>query len=195
MALTPSTMLPLGTALPLALMRERLSPVQGGTPEAGLPADAELTARPVLVLFLCPHCPFVKHIEAELTRLQNDFRDHTAIVAICSNSTLTHPQDGPAGMAAQARSQGWDFPYLQDPDQRVALAFRAACTPDLFLFDGSHRLFYRGQLDDSRPGNGRPCHGGDLRAAVTALREGRPAPEPQQPSIGCNIKWHPKSPS
>jgi len=190
MALTASSMLPLGTPLPLEAMGAALLPVSGG----GLDPGA-LAGRPVLVLFLCPHCPFVKHIEAELTRLQNDFRDHTAIVAICSNSTLTHPQDGPAGMAAQARSQGWDFPYLQDPDQRVALAFRAACTPDLFLFDGSHRLFYRGQLDDSRPGNGRPCHGGDLRAAVTALREGRPAPEPQQPSIGCNIKWHPKSPS
>jgi thiol-disulfide isomerase/thioredoxin len=196
MALTLSTMLPLGTILPLALMREQLTPVHsgppvGGTPEAGLPGDAELTERPVLVLFLCPHCPFVKHIEPEITRLQADFGSHVQLLGIRSNSTRTHPQDGAEGMRAQAVAQGWTFPYLADPQQEVANAFRAACTPDLFLFDVDHRLVYRGQLDGSRPGNDLPLDGRDLRAAITALLAGRPVAVEQVASIGCNIKWHP----
>jgi thiol-disulfide isomerase/thioredoxin len=178
-------MLPLGTALPLALMRERL------TPAAGLPDDEELTARPVLVLFLCPHCPFVKHIEAEITRLEADFGNQVQLLGICSNSTRTHPQDGPEGMRAQAVAHAWTFPYLADPQQEVAKAFRAACTPDLFLFDADHRLVYRGQLDGSRPGNDLPLDGRDLRAAITALLAGRPVAAEQVASIGCNIKWHP----
>lgn len=186
MALTPSTMLPLGTALPLEAMTRELEPVSGAPLEA-----ATLPGRPVLVLFLCPHCPFVKHIETEITRLQNDLGDRASIVAICSNSTETHPQDGPEGMAAQARNRQWSFPYLADPRQQVAREFRAACTPDLFLFDGDHRLAYRGQLDGSRPGTDVPLDGRDLRAAITALLEGQTLPEPQVPSIGCNIKWHP----
>jgi hypothetical protein len=186
MVLTASTMLPLGTPLPLAAMEEGLRPVTGG------PLDPALLAagRPVLVLFLCPHCPFVKHAEAELTRLQNDLAGKTSILGICSNSTTSHPQDGPEGMAAQARGCGWTFPYLQDPEQSVARTFRAACTPDPFLFDAAHSLAYRGQLDDSRPGSGAPCDGRDLRAALEAVLEGRPVPEPQRPAIGCNIKWH-----
>ncbi|MDM7953102.1 MAG: thioredoxin family protein [Cyanobium sp. CZS 25K] len=183
MVLTASTMLPLGTPLPVAAMQGGLRPVTGGTLEA-----AALEGRPVLVLFLCPHCPFVKHVEAELTRLQDDLTGRVALIGICSNSTTTHPQDGPEGMAAQALSCRWTFPYLQDPDQSVAQAFRAACTPDVFLFDAAHRLAYRGQFDDSRPGGGA-CDGRDLRAALAALLEGRPLPEPQRPAIGCNIKW------
>ncbi|WP_254952723.1 MULTISPECIES: thioredoxin family protein [unclassified Cyanobium] len=183
--LTASTMLALGTQLPVAAMQAGLRPVTGGP----LSATA-LEGRPVLVLFLCPHCPFVKHVEAELTRLQEDLGGRASLIGICSNSTISHPQDGPAGMVAQARARGWTFPYLQDPDQDVARAFQAACTPDPFLFDARHRLAYRGQLDGSRPGAGIACDGRDLRAALKALLEGRPVPEPQQPAIGCNIKWH-----
>ncbi|MFO0037691.1 MAG: thioredoxin family protein [Synechococcaceae cyanobacterium] len=186
MALTPSTMLPLGTPLPLAAMAAGLTPVSGG----GLD-PAALADRPVLVLFLCPHCPFVKHIEPEIGRLAADFGDRATLVAICSNSERTHPQDGPAGMAEQARAQGWTFPYLQDADQAVAHAFRAACTPDLYLFDASHQLAYRGQLDGSRPGNGLPLDGRDLRTALTAVLAGEPVGADQIASIGCNIKWHP----
>jgi thiol-disulfide isomerase/thioredoxin len=186
MSLTPSTMLPLATTLPLEAMG------QGLTPVSGEPLDpAALAGQPVLVLFLCPHCPFVKHIEPEIGRLAADFGERAALVAICSNSAATHPQDGPEGMAAQARAQGWRFPYLQDTDQSVARAFRAACTPDLFLFDAAHRLAYRGQLDGSRPGNAVPLDGRDLRAALEAVLVGAPVPPEQTPSIGCNIKWHP----
>jgi thiol-disulfide isomerase/thioredoxin len=146
---------------------------------------------PVLVLFLCPHCPFVKHIEPELTRLQQDVGQQVALVAIRSNSLATHPQDGPSEMAAQAANNGWRFPYLADDSQAVARAFQAACTPDLYLFDGAHQLVYRGQLDGSRPGNAIPLDGRDLRAALTAVLAGQAPPSEQRPSIGCNIKWHP----
>ncbi len=187
MALTPSTMLPLGTPLPWARMAEALTPVSGGA----LPEAAALAGKPVLVLFLCPHCPFVKHIEPEITRLQDDFGDAVTVVAIRSNSLATHPQDGPAGMEAQAIAHGWRFPYLADDSQSVARAFQAACTPDVYLFDRHHQLRYRGQLDGSRPGNAIPLDGRDLRAALAAVIAGHdPAPE-QLPSIGCNIKWHP----
>lgn len=186
MVLTASTMLPLGTVLPLEAMTAGLRPVAGG------PLEPEgLEGKPVLVLFLCPHCPFVKHIEPELTRLQHDLAGRVALIGLCSNSVASHPQDGPEGMAAQARAHGWSFPYLQDPQQSVARAFRAACTPDPFLFDAAHRLAWRGQLDGSRPGGGSACDGRDLRAALERVLAGLPVPEPQQPAIGCNIKWHP----
>ena len=187
MALTASTMLPLGTPLPLAAMQAGLMPVCGGP----LLADA-LAGRPVLVLFISVHCPFVKHVEPELSRLGFDLADRVAIIAIGSNSVLTHPQDGPEGMRAQAAACGWSFPYLHDADQTVARAFGAACTPDLYLFDADHQLAYRGQLDDSRPGNDRPVDGRDLRAAVTAVLAGGVVAAEQLPSIGCNIKWHPE---
>jgi len=187
MALTASTMLPLGTPLPLAAMQAGLTPVCGGP----LQADA-LAGRPVLVLFISVHCPFVKHVEPELSRLGFDLADRVAIIAIGSNSVLTHPQDGPEGMRAQAAACGWSFPYLHDADQTVARAFGAACTPDLYLFDADHRLAYRGQLDDSRPGNDRPVDGRDLRAAVTAVLAGGVVAAEQLPSIGCSIKWHPE---
>ena len=177
MALTPSTMLPLGTPLPQALLeRERnrgaLEEVVGRLPSAGA-----LAGRPVLVLFLSCHCPFVKHIEAEITRLHKDLGNQTALLGIASNSLRSHPQDGPDGMAAQAATHGWTF--------------QAACTPDPFLFDRAHRLAYRGQLDPSRPGNDLPCDGRDLRAALAAVLADQPVCEPQIASIGCNIKWHP----
>lgn len=186
MALTPSTMLPLGSPLPLALLQEQLTPISGGALE-----PASLAGRPVLLLFLCPHCPFVHHIQAEVGRLARDVGTRAALIAINSNSTLTHPQDGPEGMRQQAEREGWRFPYLQDRDQVVAKALQAACTPDLFLFDADHRLAYRGQLDGSRPGNAIACDGRDLRAAIDAVWAGRAPAEPQRPSIGCNIKWHP----
>ena len=200
MAVTASTMLPLGTALPFSVLQEHLTPVVGSIPEA-----AALEGRPVLVMFLCPHCPFVKHIEPELPRLESDFAGTAPprldVLAISSNSTRTHPQDGPDGLRAQAAAHGWRFPYLLDADQQLARAFRAACTPDLFLFSparpSSDRsaqlplLVYRGQLDASRPGNGLPLDGADLRRALAALQAGQPVPAEQQPAIGCNIKWHP----
>ncbi len=184
MVRTASTMLPLGTELPLALIERHRG--EG----VGDPFDpAALASRPVLVLFLCPHCPFVKHVEPELSRLQAEFTGRVALLGFCSNSPLTHPQDGLEGMRAQAAALGWTFPYLLDPDQAIAKDFRAACTPDLFLFDAAQRLVYRGQLDDSRPGNNLPLDGHDLRAAITALLAGQPVPLEQKPSIGCSIKW------
>ena len=195
MVLTPSTMLPLGTALP-AFTLEQIWGAQGpvGSGESGEPWSTNaLAAEPVLVLFLCAHCPFVKHIEPELTRLERDYGSRVQIVAISSNSTRTHPQDSPAGLQEQARHHGWSFPYLFDASQAVARAFHAACTPDLYLFDHQHHLVYRGQLDSSRPGNNQPLDGRDLRGAIEALLAGKPVSPEQKPSIGCNIKWHPEA--
>ena len=195
MVLTPSTMLPLGTPLP-ACSLEQVWGAQGaiGSGASGEPwSSSALAAQPVLVLFLCAHCPFVKHIEPELRRLERDYGERIQIVAISSNSTITHPQDGPEGLREQAERNGWNFPYLFDATQEVAKAFRAACTPDLYVFDASHQLVYRGQLDGSRPGNDTPLDGRDLRAALEALLAGQPIPPAQQPSIGCNIKWHPQA--
>jgi thiol-disulfide isomerase/thioredoxin len=203
MVLTPSTMLPLGTPLPAFSLAQvagagAASSAASGEGSPGTWRTAGLSPQPVLVLFLCAHCPFVKHIEPELSRLERDYGDRVQIVAISSNSTRTHPQDGPAGLRAQAERCGWRFPYLFDADQSVARAFQAACTPDLFLFgpaDPSHQLVYRGQLDASRPGSSGPqaarLDGRDLRAALDALLAGQPVDPQQTPSIGCNIKWHP----
>ncbi len=201
MALTPSAMLPLGTPLPLELIAAELAAgttqqVSGTPLDLGGPGVEALAGRPVLVLFLCAHCPFVKHIEPELTRLADEHAGGAGVsrlqlIGISSNSTLTHPQDGPEGLRAQAAAHHWTFPYLFDADQVLARAFQAACTPDLFLFGPDHRLLYRGQLDDSRPGNGLPCDGRDLRAAITAVLAGKPVSGEQRPAIGCNIKWHP----
>ena len=195
MVLTASTMLPLGTPLP-AFTLEQVWGAQGavGSRESGEAwSSCTLGAQPVLVLFLCAHCPFVKHIEPELSRLERDYGRQVQIVAISSNSTITHPQDGPDGLREQAKRNSWRFPYLFDASQAVAKTFLAACTPDLYLFDASHQLVYRGQLDDSRPGNATPLDGRDLRAALNALLSGQPIRAEQQPSIGCNIKWHPEA--
>ena len=194
MVLTPSTMLPLGTPLPafeLAQVWGANSAVGAGEHGATW-SSTSLSAQPVLVLFLCAHCPFVKHIEPELSRLEADFGSQVQTVAISSNSTITHPQDGPEGLREQAARNGWGFPYLFDASQAVARTFHAACTPDLYLFDTAHQLVYRGQLDGSRPGNDQPLDGRDLRAAMAALLSGQPISADQQPSIGCNIKWHPE---
>ena len=186
MALTPSTMLALGSPLPLELLQGCLTPVCGGVLD-----PAALAGRPVLLLFVCPHCPFVHHVQGEIGRLARDYGDRASLIGINSNSLRSHPQDGPEAMRQQAQAHGWSFPYLQDPQQTAARALRAACTPDPFLFDAGHRLAYRGQLDASRPGNTLACDGRDLRAALDAVLAGQ-APAPGQlPSIGCNIKWHP----
>jgi hypothetical protein len=193
MALTPSRMVPLGTALPRQALLAALE-LGVAVPVAGEPLH-HLPAGPLLVLFLCAHCPFVRHVEAEIGRLERDF-PALQLLAISSNSTLTHPQDGPEGLRAQARAQGWSFPYLFDAEQQLARAFCAACTPDPFLYaweesTGEHRLVYRGQFDASRPGSPLPCGGADIRAAITALLAGQPVPQDQRPAIGCNIKWRP----
>jgi thiol-disulfide isomerase/thioredoxin len=182
MAATPSTMLPLGTPLPPF----QLPDLNG----ALVSTDDMRDAAPVLIAFICPHCPFVQHIRQEFARVARDYRPRgVAVIAINANDVVTFPRDGVEGMRAEAQAAGYDFPYLLDESQEVARAFQAACTPDLFLFDASRRLVYRGQFDDSRPGNGVPVTGADVRAALDAVLSGTPAPDAQKPSIGCNIKW------
>ena len=155
-----------------------------------LVSPADYRARPLLVMFICNHCPFVKHIRAELARIGRDYAPRgVGIVAISSNDTDKHPDDSPDLMKAEAAQAGYTFPYLFDETQEVAKAYHAACTPDFFLFDAGHRLVYRGQLDDSRPSNGKPVTGRDLRAALDAVLAGEPVATAQMPSIGCNIKW------
>jgi hypothetical protein len=142
------------------------------------------------VAFLCPHCPYVKHIEARFGEVTADLIDRgAAVVAIQSNAVEDYPQDGPEQMAEQAAAHGFGFPYLLDDAQEVAKAFTAACTPDLFVFDRDQRLAYRGQFDDTRPSSGGPATGADLVAAVEALLDGGMPEADQVPSIGCNIKW------
>src|SRR5580658_3995728 len=182
MALTPSTMLPLGTPAP-----DFRLPDTGGK----MVALGDFKSAPALAeLFICNHCPFVKHIQAGLAQLGRDYQARgAAIVAISANDAQNYPDDSPAKMAQEAKSAGYVFPYLYDESQAVAKAYRAACTPDFFLFDASRKLVYRGQFDDSRPGNGVPVTGRDLRAALDAVLAGKPVPGRQLPSIGCNIKW------
>ena len=150
------------------------------------------SAPALLVMFICNHCPFVKHVRQELARLGADYQKKgAAVVAINSNDVVKHPDDSPAKMKEEAKAAGYTFPYLFDESQEVARDYRAACTPDFFVFDGNRRLAYRGQLDDSRPGNNVPVTGKDLRAALDAVIAGKPVPGNQKPSIGCNIKWKP----
>jgi peroxiredoxin len=152
---------------------------------------ADFADRPaLLVMFICNHCPYVKHVRAELARLRQDYQARgVGVVGINSNDVANYPEDNPAEMAKEAKAAGYGFPYLFDESQAVAWAYRAACTPDFFLFDERRRLVYRGQLDDSRPGNGVPVTGADLRTALDALLAGKPLSHEQKPSLGCNIKW------
>lgn len=182
MAMTPSTMLPLGTEAPPF----RLPDTSGNIISSADFADAP----GLLVIFMCNHCPYVKHIRSELARMGKDFQDQgIAVIGINSNDVAGYPDDHPDRMREEIVSAGYTFPYLYDETQQVAQAYRAACTPDFFLFDKNRKLVYRGQMDDSRPGNGRPVTGADLRAAVTRLLNGQPVDPNQKPSIGCNIKW------
>ena len=146
----------------------------------------------LLVAFICGHCPFVRHVRDEFARYAREYASRgLRVVAINSNDLAAYPQDGPPGMRAEAAEAGYDFPYLLDESQAVARAYRAACTPDFFLFDADRRLAYRGQFDASRPGNGVAVTGADPRAATDAVLAGRAAAAEQTPSIGCNIKWKP----
>jgi peroxiredoxin len=184
MALTPSTMLDLGSPAPGFQLRSTEGALVG--------LDDFADARALLVMFLCNHCPYVKHITAALAQLGRDYQGSgAALVAINSNDADAYPDDNFEAMVAEKAARGYVFPYLFDEDQRVAHAYRAACTPDFFVFDAQRRLAYRGQFDDSRPGNGRPVTGADLRAAVSALLGGQPVSARQIPSMGCNIKWKP----
>jgi len=149
-------------------------------------------SRALLVMFICNHCPYVKHVRSELARLGKDYQPKgVAVVAISSNDVGMYPDDSPEAMRREKAEAGYTFPYLYDETQSVARDYRAACTPDLFLFDAQHRLVYRGQLDDSRPGNNVPVTGKDLRAALDAYLAGTPVSRDQRPSLGCNIKWKP----
>ena len=182
MVQTASTMLPLGTKAPLF----SLINVDGRTVSLSSFDGADA----YLVMFICNHCPFVKHVAPELAKLGAEYRrKNVAVVAISSNDVSTHPQDSPEQMVHEAEERGYVFPYLYDEDQAVAKAYHAACTPDFYVFDKHRNLVYRGQLDDSRPGNGVPVTGKDLRAALDAALAGQPQPAGQKPSIGCNIKW------
>lgn len=182
MVRTASDMLPLGTTAPDFRLRDAVSGRDVAL--ADLPAD-----RPLLVMFLCNHCPYVVHVRDEIGRLAADYREHVTIVAINANDLATHPDDGPEHMRTLAIELGWAFPFLFDDTQDVAKAYHAACTPDFFLFDRERRLAYRGQLDGSRPGNTVPVTGADLRGALDAVVAGRSPTTEQRPSLGCNIKW------
>ena len=184
MVKTASTMLPLGTR----------------APEFSLPSSdgkkvslKDFSGRKgLLVMFICNHCPFVKHLRSALAKFGSEYQEKgLGIVAISSNDAKAYPDDSPERMREEAKSAGYTFPYLYDESQEVAKAYTAACTPDFFLFDADRKLVYRGQFDDSRPGSDIPITGKDLRAACDAVLAARPAPERQKPSIGCNIKWKP----
>jgi peroxiredoxin len=185
MARTASMMLELGTAAPGFQLPDVVS---GHT----ISLATFATQNALLVMFICEHCPFVKHVEHELANIGKDYKSRNlGIVAISSNSVQTHPQDSPEHLKAMAERLGFTFPYCYDESQAVAKAYTAACTPDFFLFDSNFKLVYRGQLDDSRPGNDKPVAGRDLRAAIDAVLDNQPLTTPQIPSIGCNIKWTP----
>lgn len=146
----------------------------------------------LLVMFICKHCPYVVHVREELARLGRDYATKDiGIVAISANDVANYPDDAPEQLAAMAKALQFTFPFCYDESQQTAKAYTAACTPDFFLFDAKRTLVYRGQLDDSRPGNGKPLNGRDLRAAIDAVLAGKPVSPKQQPSIGCNIKWKP----
>ena len=151
---------------------------------------ADFAGKPLVVAFICNHCPFVKHVRDGLATFAREYATRgLAFVAINSNDITDHPDDSPVKMKDEARAAGYVFPYLFDESQAVARAYKAACTPDFFVFDKAHRLAYRGQFDGSRPGNDVPVTGEDLRAAADAVLAGKPVPKEQRPSLGCNIKW------
>ena len=183
MVLTPSIMLPLGTTAPDFSLPDTVS----GTTKTLTELKSD---QATVIMFICNHCPFVIHINPELVRLANEYQSQgVSFIAISANDAEAYPQDDPEQMTKHAAAVGYPFPYLYDESQEVAAAYQAKCTPDLFVFDGDMRLAYRGQLDDSRPGNDKPLNGQDLRAALDSILAGEQPSEDQKPSIGCNIKW------
>lgn len=177
-------MLPLGTKAPDFLLPDPEGRIYGLKDFLNVPA--------LLVMFICNHCPYVKHVQGEIAKMGRDFQARgVGVLAVCSNDAQKYPDDAPPRMMQVARQAGYTFPYVYDPNQEAAKAYRAACTPEFYLFDRDGKLVYRGQMDDSRPGNGIPVTGRDLRAAVEAVLEGKPISAEQKPSIGCNIKWKP----
>ena len=183
MAAVNSTMLPLGTVAPDFTLTDTSS---------GRPVNltAYRAGKPVLVAFICNHCPFVVHIRAALAKVAKEAQDKgVAVVGISSNDPDHYPDDAPAKMTQEAKRAGYTFPYLFDATQEVAKAYKAACTPDFYLFDKAGKLYYRGQFDASRPSNGQPVTGKDITIAIASMLAGQPAPAQQWPSIGCNIKW------
>jgi peroxiredoxin len=183
MARTESNMLDLGTPAP----HFELPDVTSGRTVSIRNFDDK---KALLVMFICRHCPYVQHVQKELARIGRDYVNKSVgIVAISSNDAQAYPDDRPESLREQAAHLGFTFPYCYDESQEVARAFKAACTPDFFLFDDSRKLVYRGQLDDSRPNSGIPVTGADLRAAIDAVLAGRPVEARQKPSVGCNIKW------
>ena len=185
MALTPSTMLALGTSAPDFKLPDVVS---GKT----ISCSTFAGTRALLVMFICRHCPYVVHVKEELANLGRDYSGKSVgIVAISANDAAHYPDDAPDQLKAMAKELGFAFPFCYDESQATAKAYTAACTPDFFLFDEGRKLVYRGQLDDSRPGNGKPLTGRDLRAAIDAVLAGKPVGSDQKASIGCNIKWKP----
>ncbi len=185
MSLTPSTMLPLGFQAPEFALPDVVT---------GMPTRLEdfKAKKGLVVMFICQHCPYVQHIKEELTKLGDDYSGKdVALVAISSNDADHYPDDSPAALKEFAKAERFAFPLLYDETQKVAHRYTAACTPDLFLFDRNRKLVYRGQLDDSRPGNGKPVSGKNLRAAIDALLADQPISPDQRPATGCNIKWKP----
>ncbi len=183
MAATPSVMLALGTPAPAFDLPDVVSGKR-------ISLNTFAGKKSLLVMFISRHCPYVQHIKEELARIGKDYRSRdVGIVAICSNDVANYPDDKPARLKEMARETGFDFPLCHDESQETAKSFSAACTPDFFLFDSDRRLVYRGQLDASRPSNGIPVTGRDLRSALDAVLAGSAVPEDQKPSIGCNIKW------
>lgn len=182
MVRTASTMLPIGTPAPDFALPD----TDGNVVSLSDFADSKA----LLVIFMCNHCPFVKHVAEQLKSLSDQYMPQgVAVVGISSNDADKYPADSPQAMATEKQQRGYAFPYLYDADQSVAQAYAAACTPDFYLFDGDGRLAYRGQLDSSRPDSGIPVTGEDLRTAIDAVLAGRPPSDQQTPSIGCNIKW------
>ncbi len=175
-------MLDLGTTLPAFRLRD----ING----KAVTSNDFGASRGLLVAFICPHCPYVRHVRNEFARLARDVQQRgISVIAINSNDATAFPDDSPEGMRQDASEVGYTFPYLVDDTQEVAKSFRAACTPDFFLFDNQRRLVYRGQFDDSRPRTQVPVTGKDLMAAIDALLAGKPVSPDQRPSMGCNIKW------
>lgn len=182
MVRTASTMLPLGTQAPDFTL--------ANTDGQRVSLSDFRDKKALVIIFMCNHCPYVKHVAPELTRVSNEYMPKgVGFIGINSNDVIAHPEDNPEMMKAEVAKQGYKFPYLYDAEQSIAIAYNAACTPDIFVFDSDHRLVYRGQLDDSRPKTDKPLTGKDLRDALECILAGKVVSSEQRPSIGCNIKW------